>query len=179
MKEFKWLFMLTCVGDFVLSVICLTTQPFLVFGGGYMFLTSNGPFCCKSEVADHVAMTVFCVWLHVQIVFVVLQYVWRYTLILGQHSLIKVTKKKLFVPAALCGIQAVTAVYCWNVDQEGLRDYGLPILREHGWQFTNETAPFPAMTHVKTFKTLAHNLFYMTSPIVGYAIIFSCHIGVA
>ena len=56
----------------------------MVFVDGYMSLTSNGPFCCRSETVDHIAMTVFCVGLHVQIVIVVLQYVCRYTLVLKE-----------------------------------------------------------------------------------------------
>ncbi|KAH7691450.1 hypothetical protein AAVH_40033, partial [Aphelenchoides avenae] len=103
---------MTCIGDLFLSTICLFSQPYLVFVDGYMSLTSNGPFCCRSEMVDHIAMTVFCVGLHVQIVIVVLQYVWRYTLVLGESSVITATKKKLFVPAVWCAIQAMTAVFC-------------------------------------------------------------------
>ncbi|KAH7668131.1 hypothetical protein AAVH_43032, partial [Aphelenchoides avenae] len=66
-----------------------------------------------------------------------------------------------------------------NFDQAGLREHALEAFRAYGWEFTNETAPYPALTPVKGLKTRAHNVFYMASPIVGYIIIISCHVAVA
>lgn len=59
-----------------------------------MTMTSNGPFCCRYELLDHIAMTVFCAGLHAQIVIVVLQYVWRYSLLLKDLRLVSIRMYK-------------------------------------------------------------------------------------
>ncbi|KAH7720659.1 hypothetical protein AAVH_11866 [Aphelenchoides avenae] len=114
MKEFKWIFMLTCVGDSMLSAVVLFGQPYLLFDEGYMFLISNGPFSGRSAAVDHASMAVFCSMLHINIVFVVMQYVWRNSLICGERSFIRVNKKMLVYPTIWCVIQIITAVWCWR-----------------------------------------------------------------
>ncbi|KAH7695205.1 7TM GPCR protein, partial [Aphelenchoides avenae] len=180
MKEFKWIFMMTCVGDTLLSIVVLLGQPYIMFdgrrNGGFMFIVSNGPFSRRSPTVDHIASTAFCSMLHVNIVIVVCQFVWRNSLICGEESLIHVTKKKALFPIAWCLVQLATAAWCWTVDQDEIREEGLYLLRKNGWEFDNDAAPYPGMTPGRGFKTIAHHVFYLSSTILGYCVIVWCQV---
>ncbi|KAH7702343.1 7TM GPCR protein [Aphelenchoides avenae] len=178
MKEFKWIFMLTCAGDSMLSAIVLFGQPYILFDEGHMLLISNGYFSGRSALVDHAAMTAFCSTLHINIVFVVMQYIWRNSLICGGRSFVHVGKSIVIYPAIWCVIQVVTAIWCWTVGQEELRDEANRILLKHGWQFDNATAPYPSVVPGASFKTIVHHVFYLSSSILGYMIIVYCQYGV-
>ncbi|KAH7721033.1 hypothetical protein AAVH_11500 [Aphelenchoides avenae] len=176
MKEFKSIFMLTCMGDSMLSAVVLFGQPYLLFDEGYMFLISNGPFSGRSAQLDNASMAVFCSMLHINIVFVVMQYVWRNSLICGDKSFINVNKSMIVYPVVWCIIQIITAM--WNVGQEELRDEGNHILLNNGWQFDNHTAPYPSIVPGASLKAIVHHVFYLSSSVLGYAIIVACQYGV-
>ncbi|KAH7706313.1 hypothetical protein AAVH_26456, partial [Aphelenchoides avenae] len=74
---------------------------YLVFGGGYMFLVSNGYFAGQSGFVDRVSMAVFCALLHVNIIIVVMQFVWRNSITCGNMAFTRVTKGDLRVSGGL------------------------------------------------------------------------------
>ncbi|KAH7715107.1 CRE-SRD-32 protein [Aphelenchoides avenae] len=123
-------------------------------------------------------MTAFCTTLHMNIVLVVVQYVWRNSLICGERSLIQVSKKRVVYPVVWCFVQVLTATWCWTMGQTELRNEGNRILLNNGWQFDNATAPYPCVVPGASFKAIVHHVFYLSSSVIGYGIIVSCQYGV-
>ncbi|KAH7697001.1 hypothetical protein AAVH_35919, partial [Aphelenchoides avenae] len=158
---------------------------YILFAGGflekgYMFLVPNGLIAGLSPMLDHVAMTVFCISLHTNIVLVVCQFVWRNSLICQDKSFIRVRKITALLPVIWCIPQVITATWCWIIDHdEELNRIGIEILSENGWHFENGTRPpYPSLTPGAGLKTRLHHAFYLISSLLGYGIIINCQIGV-
>ncbi|KAH7662394.1 hypothetical protein AAVH_43645, partial [Aphelenchoides avenae] len=83
-----------------------------MFDGGYMFLVSNGHFSARYPLLDHLAMVAFCSTLHINIVILAIQFIWRNKLLCKEVSTFKMGKKWLFLPVLWCSFQVCTAVWC-------------------------------------------------------------------
>ncbi|KAH7710580.1 Protein Y9C9A.5 [Aphelenchoides avenae] len=177
-KAFKHIFLLTCIGDSLLSAVVLFGQPFNLFDGDYMFLVSNGYFSRRYPLLDHLAMVAFCSMLHINIVILAIQFIWRNNLICKEGRFLKLGKKWLVLPVLWCTFQLCTAIWCWVFDQEELREEGLSILRKNGWEFDNDNAPYPSLIPSTTWKTRLHHSFYLLSGDISYFVIISCQISV-
>ncbi|KAH7716215.1 7TM GPCR protein [Aphelenchoides avenae] len=178
MKPFKGIFLLACLSDICLSGVVLLGQPYNIFDGGYMFLVSNGYLSCRYPLLDHLLMVAFCSTLHAHMVMLAIQFVWRNKLVCDDKSVIKFGKNAIVLPVVWCFLQVCTATWCWVFDQRDLREIGREILRHNGWQFTNETAPYPALTAAGSSKLVIHNAFYLGSAAIAYTVIIVCQVGV-
>ena len=87
-----------------------------------MFLVSNGYFAGQSGFVDRVSMSVFCALLHVNIIIVVMQFVWRNSLTCGDRAFTRVTKATFIYPAVWCATQTMTSFWAWYAPEKKQMD---------------------------------------------------------
>ncbi|KAH7705632.1 hypothetical protein AAVH_27157 [Aphelenchoides avenae] len=81
MKTYKFLILLSCIGDLALSLVSIFGQPVVAHDHEYAMVISNGFFSRRSSLLDHIAMALYCVSLHANIVFIVVQFIWRFSVL--------------------------------------------------------------------------------------------------
>ncbi|KAH7680294.1 hypothetical protein AAVH_41331, partial [Aphelenchoides avenae] len=171
-KAFKWIFLLTCVSDFVLAAVVLIGQPAIFMDNGYMILIVNGFFAHRNEFFDRVCLSMYCACLHTDIICVVVAFVLRYRLLKKQD---KLKKSSVFIkvwPVIWCTLQAATAFWCFAVADDPLsKRVAIDYLRKVGFEYDSTESPHPSSTHLTEVRTQIHHVMYLVSTIGGYAII--------
>ncbi|KAI1697829.1 serpentine type 7TM GPCR chemoreceptor str domain-containing protein [Ditylenchus destructor] len=155
--EYKYLLTVASINDIILGLAVLYGQPVVLFAEGYYIFVSNGFFANKFWFADYLAAVLLCIFVHVNVVCLVIQFVYRYRFMI-QHSRPHKDKfavvKLVFIPLLYISDHAIITMWM-----------AYP---------TYEFAQIVKHLMEADLKTILYTAYYTTSTVGGYAIILWC-----
>ncbi|KAH7717898.1 hypothetical protein AAVH_14629 [Aphelenchoides avenae] len=75
---YKRLLTIDAVLDLLLGIMALNAQPICLTGDGYVLIASNGFFSRSSYTVDSIMLTLFTLVLHLNVVWIPVQFAYRY-----------------------------------------------------------------------------------------------------
>ncbi|KAH7709093.1 cathepsin B-like cysteine proteinase [Aphelenchoides avenae] len=164
---------MTCVADILLGTAVLFSQPIIFFAAdGELLTISNGFFANRSAFVDHMSIALYCMFSHINVVCIVLQFIMRYHLVCKAARRNSMWKYVAFA-IVWCTVQASIAWWMLASDQsEETRDEAVRYLDELGWKYAPDARPYPTLSRL--VPTIIHHGFYFVSCGGGYAVIIWC-----
>ncbi|KAH7719544.1 7TM GPCR protein [Aphelenchoides avenae] len=173
-KVYKHVLLTTCLSDLLLSLVTLLGQPVGILGHGYYVMFSNGFFAYGSSIVDFLACFGLCAGLHANIVFLVVQFWYRYCYVCTRRTGVKSSNIVLFfLPSIWCLAQAAVTAWLYSVP-DGFQAASLAILDESQWPFVADRPPHPVGFYWSECKFFIYTGFYAISAGGGYALIVWC-----
>ncbi|KAI1703772.1 serpentine type 7TM GPCR chemoreceptor str domain-containing protein [Ditylenchus destructor] len=177
-KMYQYMLAVDASLDLCLSVATLLAQTIPLTGNQHYVILSNGFFANQSPTLDSFLLMVFCFFLHLNIIWIPIQFVYRYLLLCKENICLK--KASTLIAAIAIGYSALMLaliVYFFEVRTE-LQSIGQNILELNGWDKSDITKKFLVVHHVADWRTLLWISLWTFSSWSSILIVIWCERGI-
>ncbi|KAI1695943.1 serpentine type 7TM GPCR chemoreceptor str domain-containing protein [Ditylenchus destructor] len=131
-KVYRYLLTVDASLDLCLGIVVLLGQPVGMTGGGITILMSNGFFSGQSATLDSILITVWAFILHTNLVWIPVQFVYRYRLLCKNEQNIKANCSIVAI-ATIYSAVAVFVIVPWCEVREEFQSDGQLVLDLNNW----------------------------------------------
>ncbi|KAI1699169.1 serpentine type 7TM GPCR chemoreceptor srd domain-containing protein [Ditylenchus destructor] len=174
--EYKYLLTVASINDIVLGLAVLYGQPAILFADGYYVFVPNGFFANKSWFADYLAAVLLCILIHVNVVCLVVQFIYRYRF-MSQHSRPHKDKfavvKLVVIPLLYTSGHAIITIWMAYQPKE-FEQVVRHLMELNHWPIREDQKFYAAGARITDLKTILNTAYYTVSTVGGYVIILWC-----
>ncbi|KAI1703771.1 serpentine type 7TM GPCR chemoreceptor srd domain-containing protein [Ditylenchus destructor] len=177
-KMYQYMLAVDAALDLGLSVATLLAQPVPLTGNLYCILISNGFFADRSPTFDSFTLILFCFLLHLNIIWIPIQFVYRYLLLCKQNISLK--KANALIAAIAIGYSALMlALIVYFVPiRANLQPIGHNILELNGWPKSDITRKFAMVRHAAEWCTILWVACWSFTSCASISIVIWCEKGI-
>ncbi|KAI1700029.1 serpentine type 7TM GPCR chemoreceptor srd domain-containing protein [Ditylenchus destructor] len=172
----EYLLAVASINDIVLGLAVLYGQPAILFADGYYAFVPNGFFANKSWFADYLSAILLCILIHVNVVCLVVQFIYRYRF-MSQHSSPHADKfavgKLVVIPIFYtCGHAIITMWMAYQPKE--FAQVVRHVMELNQWPIREDQKFYAAGARITDLKTILYTAYYTVTTTGGYAIILWC-----
>ncbi|KAI1711414.1 serpentine type 7TM GPCR chemoreceptor str domain-containing protein [Ditylenchus destructor] len=174
-KIYKYMLTIDALLDLWLSVFTFFAQPFVLTGDGYSVLTTNGFFAGRSQLLDSVLLTLYCFTLHTNIVWIPVQFVYRYRLLCKNNS--NATKANILIGTVtvLYSIIALFVIYSLCEVRQEFQPEAMHVLELNNWpKPKNGLRPLFVGSYITHWRMISWLALWITTCSVSIFIVIWC-----
>ncbi|KAI1694681.1 serpentine type 7TM GPCR chemoreceptor srd domain-containing protein [Ditylenchus destructor] len=177
-KMYQYMLAVDAALDLGLSVATLLAQPIPLTGNLHYILISNGYFADRSSTLDSFTLMLFCVFLHLNIIWIPIQFVYRYFLLCKENVSLK--KANVLIAAIAIGYSALMLaliVHFVPIRAE-LQPIGKNILELNEWPKDDISRKFVMVHHVSEWCTILWVSLWSFTSCASISIVIWCEKGI-
>ncbi|KAI1699340.1 serpentine type 7TM GPCR chemoreceptor srd domain-containing protein [Ditylenchus destructor] len=171
-KLYQYLLSIDAMLDLCLGVSAIVAQPVGLTGEGFIVAVMNGFFAGQSSFFDSLSMTFYLFTLHVNVIWIPVQFFYRYRLLCGNSA--KSAETNILITIVTVAYSAVAFVVIMNFCQvrDEYQPIGLRVLDLNNW--SNQKNGFVLGGHIKEWKVIAHVILWTTTSWASIFIVIWC-----
>ncbi|KAI1704805.1 serpentine type 7TM GPCR chemoreceptor srd domain-containing protein [Ditylenchus destructor] len=172
-KVYRLLLTVDALLDLCLGIVVLLGQPIGMTGGGITIIISNGFFSGRSATLDSILITTWSFILHTNVLWIPVQFVYRYRLLCKNEHSIKATCSIVAIATIYSAVALFVIVSFCEVREEFQSD-GQLVINLNNWVQPDDTKIFFTGAPIRDWRMIAWLLLWTTTCAGSIVIVIWC-----